>query len=79
MKMYVGCAETGDLIEEVSSYDEGIRLIMQYEQEDMKNGLYEEDFYAVLDEDGCEVEDPNSIIRKWILDEWRKHEAERQD
>lgn len=64
MKLFVGCRETGDLIEEVKSFDEGIRLILKYEEEDRKAGLYEEDFYDVLDEDGCSADDPE-IERFW--------------
>lgn len=59
MKLFVGCRETGDLFEEVKSFDEGVRLILEYEEEDRKAGLYEEDFYDILDEDGCSADDPD--------------------
>lgn len=49
MKYYVANHETGDLIEEVNSVEEGNKLIAEYEEEDKKEGAYEPDFYCIMD------------------------------
>ena len=49
MKYYVANHETGDLIEEVASVEEGNKLIAEYEESDKKEGIYEPDFYCVVE------------------------------
>lgn len=55
MKIYVAAKETGDIITEVNSYDEGKKLIAEYEAADKADGTYADDFYAIVDEDRFEV------------------------
>ena len=49
-KIYTACKETGDLIEEVYTLREGLDVITQYEEEDTLSGLYEPDFYDIVNE-----------------------------
>jgi hypothetical protein len=51
--MYTADRETGTFIEQISSIKEGKDIIVQYEQEDMKNGVYEANFYCIVDENHC--------------------------
>lgn len=39
--------EAGNIIEEVSSLEEGYALIEQYEAQDREEGTYEPDFYEL--------------------------------
>jgi len=50
-KIYVADKEAGNIIEEVASIEEGLKLIEKYEEEDKKEGTYQPDFYDVVDED----------------------------
>lgn len=52
-KIYVADKETGNLIEEVESIEEGKKLIQEYEEEDRKNGWYKKDFYDLVDDERC--------------------------
>ena len=54
-KFYTADRETGTFIEECNSINEAKELIAQYEEQDKINNLYEEDFYAIVDEEHCEV------------------------
>lgn len=49
-KIYVGCRENGDIIEEVKTIEEGKKLIGKYEKQDKKDGIYEENFYDIINE-----------------------------
>lgn len=55
MKLYTACRETGDFIEEVNSIQEGKDLIKKYEEIDRSEGDYEDNFYAIVNEDHEEV------------------------
>lgn len=74
MKIYTANRETGDIIEEVKSYEEGMSLIADYEAEDKADGSYSPDFYDIVDEDRF------SIISKDVYSvEWsRAGECDRQ-
>lgn len=50
-KLYVADHKAGNIIEEVKSIEEGIKLIREYEEEDKKEGTYEEGFYDVEEVD----------------------------
>lgn len=50
MKLYVACRQTGEFIEEVKTYEEGEKLISEYEAQDKKEGVYEADFYDIVNE-----------------------------
>ena len=54
-KIYVADKETGTVIEEVGTVEEGKKLIQQYEEKDKIDGVYEADFYDVVDEEHCSV------------------------
>lgn len=55
-EMYTADKETGTFIEQIDSYEEGLELIRQYEEEDKKEGNYTEGFYDIVDSEHCHVE-----------------------
>ena len=55
-KIYTANRETGTFIEECNSIEEAKELIAQYEEQDKINDVYEEDFYAIVDEEHCTIE-----------------------
>ena len=55
-KIYTADKETGTFIEECNSIEEAKELIAQYEEQDKINNVYEEDFYAIVDEEHCTIE-----------------------
>ena len=55
-KIYTADRETGTFIEECNSIEEAKELIAQYEEQDKINDVYEEDFYAIVDEEHCTIE-----------------------
>lgn len=50
-KIYVADRETATFIEEVQDVEEGKRLIEKYEKIDKAEGIYEKNFYDVVDEE----------------------------
>ena len=50
-KVFVACKETGDFITEVSSVQEGIELIKEYEKQDKSENIFAPDFYDVVNND----------------------------
>lgn len=48
-KLVVRDREAGNVIEDVSTWEEGEKLIEEYEKSDMKDGIYEPDFYEVAE------------------------------
>ena len=52
---YVTDKETGTIIENVETINEGKKLIHQFEESDKAEGIYEPDFYDVVDDDRCSV------------------------
>ena len=50
MKYWTGCRETGDFIEQFDTYHEATDAIMEYEEEDRKDGIYSEEFYSVMND-----------------------------
>ena len=55
MKIYVADKETGTFIEEVKTLEDGKKLIEQYEQQDIIQGIYEDNFYDIVDENHCTI------------------------
>lgn len=53
--LYVACRETGDFIEMVDSVNAGKNLINEYEKQDKENGVYTENFYDIVDENHCSI------------------------
>lgn len=49
----VVCKESEDWIECVPSLFEGWELIKKFEEEDKKDGTYEQDFYDVVELEDC--------------------------
>ena len=41
--------EAGNIIEEVKSFEEGNEKINEYEEDDILNGVYESNFYEVVE------------------------------
>jgi len=48
--IYVACRETGDRITEVSTIEEGLKTIKEYEKNDKAEDIYTEGFYDLIDE-----------------------------
>lgn len=67
-KYYVANHETGDVIEDVSSIEEGEELIRQYEEEDKADGTYERDFYTVMEKDLHYIKNHYGMSIKQISD-----------
>lgn len=55
MRLYVADRETGTFIEEIKTLEEGKNLIVKYEKQDKKDGIYEENFYSIVDENHCNI------------------------
>lgn len=53
MRYFTANRETGMRIEEVATVEQGKALIAKYEEKDKTEDVFEEDFYDVVDEDGC--------------------------
>lgn len=68
MKYYVANHETGDMIEEVNSIEEGEALIKQYEESDKAEGIYEEDFYTIMEKDFYFIQHKYKMSIKQISD-----------
>lgn len=41
--------EAGNIIEPMDSWEEGLRVIEEFEQQDKKDGCYSEEFYDVVE------------------------------
>lgn len=50
MRLYVANKETGAFIEEITSIEEGLAIINQYEATDKLEGIYTPNFYDIVDE-----------------------------
>lgn len=50
MKIYTADSETGTFIDEFNTIEEAIAAIAEYETADKADGVYEEDFYDVVNE-----------------------------
>ena len=50
MKIYTACRETGVLIDEFKTVEEALNEIKRYETIDKKDGVYEPNFYDVVNE-----------------------------
>lgn len=48
-EIWVCARETGDKIEKVNSLQDGQELIERFEIDDKKQGVYEQDFYEVIE------------------------------
>ena len=51
MKIFTANRETGMLIDEFKTVEEALKEIKRYETIDKKEGVYESDFYDVVNED----------------------------
>jgi len=54
-KLYTADKTTGSFIDAVSSIEEGLKLIKEYEKADKEDGSFEADFYDIVDENHCTV------------------------
>lgn len=50
MKIYTADRETGTFIDEFATVDEAKKAIKAYEESDKNDGIYEEDFYDIVNE-----------------------------
>lgn len=48
--LYTASRETGDLIEKVDTIKNGLNKIKEYEKDDKKDGIYEPNFYDIVNE-----------------------------
>lgn len=55
MKIYTADRETGTFIEECASVEDAISQIDVYEAKDEAEGVYEPNFYDVVDENHCSL------------------------
>ena len=55
MKIYTADKATGTFIDAFESVTDARDAIRDYEAEDRANGIYELDFYDVVDEDHCSI------------------------
>ena len=53
--IFVADKQTGTFIERVESIEEGIEKIKEFEGSDKAEGIFEEDFYTIVDQEHCEV------------------------
>lgn len=53
--IYVANRETGDKIEAVRDRAEGMERIRAFEEQDKAEGIYEPNFYDVIDGDGTSL------------------------
>lgn len=51
MKIYTADKETGTFIDEFNTIEEAIAAIAEYETADKADGVYEEDFYDIVNEE----------------------------
>lgn len=49
-KYFVANRETKEVIREAKSFEEGKKLISEFEKEDKKNGVFEKGFYDIIDD-----------------------------
>jgi DNA-binding transcriptional regulator YiaG len=62
MKIYTADRETGTFIEEAKNYKDAKTKIRRYEAQDRKDGTYEPNFYAIVDEEHCTIENPGDEV-----------------
>ena len=55
MKIFTADRETGTFIEEFATVEEAREAIEAYEAKDKAEGIFEEDFYDVVDEYHCTI------------------------
>lgn len=55
-KYYTADKETGTFIDEFDNYEDALSAISQYEEQDRADGNYTRDFYDIVDEDHCHIE-----------------------
>ena len=66
---YTTDREAGNKIEAFDTPEEAKKAIIAYEKEDKHNGIYEENFYSVVDDDFCIV-DWGGNNNDWISIFW---------
>lgn len=49
-KFYIANRETGTIINYAPTFKQALALLNEYEYDDKKEGIFEEDFYDILDE-----------------------------
>ena len=54
-RIYTANRETGTIIDEFNTIEEAMAAIEKYEIEDMNEGVYEDDFYDIVDEEHCSL------------------------
>lgn len=53
---YTADREAGNKIEVFNTLEEAKKAIIAYEKEDKHNGIYEENFYSIVDDDCCIID-----------------------
>lgn len=57
MEIWTADKETGSFIERFSSIEDAREAIKGYEEEDKKDGVYAPDFYDVVNEKHCRIQE----------------------
>lgn len=56
MKIFTADRECGNIIDRFETIEDAMKAIKSYEEEDKRNGDYTPDFYDVVDENNCSLE-----------------------
>lgn len=51
MKYYTADKETGTKIDSFDTFDDALDAIYEYEKEDKNEGVFEYDYYSIIDDD----------------------------
>ena len=52
MKFYTANYETGMKIEGFDTFEEALDALLEYEEDDKNEGIYEHNFYSIIDDEG---------------------------
>lgn len=61
-KFYTADRETGSHIEAFATYEEAQKAIEAYEDQDKQHGVYEENFFDIVDKNHCSIK----IMYRWV-------------
>lgn len=62
MKIFTADREAGNIIEQFETIEDAIKAIKAYEEKDKKNGDYTPDFYDIMDENNCSLENSPEAV-----------------
>ncbi len=62
MKIFTADREAGNIIEQFETIEDAMKAIKAYEEEDKKNGDYTPEFYDIVDENNCSLENSPETV-----------------